>query len=333
MKLSGLLSLIIVVLVSWFTKAQIPPESPFIHDLAWSPDGQTIAIATDNGVWLYDAQLQTLPPLSTETAFSLAYNEDGSLLAVGYGQNNITIYQNQTELITWQTAAPDPALPCEVVSLSFSLESKSTYLVASTQNHGTALYNVDSSTPEWQLDEGNTVNVIRFAVGGKEIAFGNIEQTVDLKDTLSSQTITDWDLNTLNIPSILDMAFSPDGAFLLLGGNSTWVIALDVYTGEAGYLWDVLGTEVVEVDWSFDGEMIGVANYNPTQPDESVVQLFKAEYNGAELMQLRGHTDKILGFAFHPMAMQAVTISADNSIRLWDTVTGQELLNVPYTNS
>jgi WD40 repeat protein len=74
------------------------------HDLAWSPDGKTIAVATTIGVWLYDpAHLDTEPQLLNtvpQRATALAYSRDGSLLAVGGDQISLWDMRTRTLLRT-----------------------------------------------------------------------------------------------------------------------------------------------------------------------------------------------------------------------------------------
>jgi WD40 repeat protein len=48
--------------------------------------------------------------------------------------------------------------------------------------------------------------------------------------------------------------------------------------------------------------------------------------SGAEIKQLKGHTDEIWSVALTPDGARAVTVSKDTTTRIWDVATGTELV-------
>jgi len=70
-----------------------------IADVAWSPDGQRIAVATDNDVHVYANNLVQVAELKghTDRVLSVSWNSNGSLLASASMDGTIRIWSNNTK--------------------------------------------------------------------------------------------------------------------------------------------------------------------------------------------------------------------------------------------
>ncbi len=90
---SALLSLLCVLCLGFSLSAQdeerpVPEEvlrlgRGTINALDWSADGEMLAVATSNGMWLLDADLQPLNKITSRSIQSAAFSPDGTLLAFG----------------------------------------------------------------------------------------------------------------------------------------------------------------------------------------------------------------------------------------------------------
>jgi WD40 repeat protein len=71
------------------------------------------------------------------------------------------------------------------------------------------------------------------------------------------------------------------------------------------------------VAFSPDGTRIVIAEYNSARVWDATT--------GAEVAQLKGHTDSVNGAAFSPDGTRIVTTSSDGTSRIWDSKSGTEL--------
>ncbi|GEM_PF-6061148 len=296
-------------------------------DLVWSPRGDTIAIGTGAGIWLYNAQDIMLPPTRLEVGAvaSLAYNSDGSLLAIGTDNGAVQVFSVPIPqpLLTWQVQPSSPQAAVTVVSVMFSYDDK--LIAAATSRNVSAIYELASQQTLWQEENGNQPLVVRFSPDNKLLALGNASYSVDLRDVLSGKSVYDWRLDSLAIGGITDVAFNPIGNRLLIGGSGQRILALDVDFGEQAFVWDALTNDIQQVEWSLDGRRVSIANHSLIDPNLDVVQIWDATQGGAEVARLVGHRGIIRGLSFSPDGARIATVSDDGTLRLWDANTGQEL--------
>ena len=68
------------------------------NDLAYSPDGSTLAVASSLGIYLYDDNSYRLEVIATDVAISsLAFSPDGETLAVGDVNGKINFWRWRTK--------------------------------------------------------------------------------------------------------------------------------------------------------------------------------------------------------------------------------------------
>ena len=90
------------------------------HVVAWSPDGETLAVAGDYSVWLYSAD--TFEPVGhfeghTNVVTSLAWSPDSRSLASGHGGGEIKIWEADTGSEVRTIVVPER---CTVTTLDWS---------------------------------------------------------------------------------------------------------------------------------------------------------------------------------------------------------------------
>ena len=87
--MNRILSISILLAVLFISKSTDAQDRGWAASIAWSPDGETIAIGSTTGIWFFDNDFAEVGHVQVqqgegEPARSLAWNASGDLLAVGY---------------------------------------------------------------------------------------------------------------------------------------------------------------------------------------------------------------------------------------------------------
>ena len=256
------------------------------YDVAFSPDGNTIAVATRDylnnpTLRLWDVNtgrfFQTLTGLLHEGYYdsfeSVSFSPDGTLLATGSGRSDKTVR-------LWDVNTGG--------------------LLQTLRGHTAAIRSV------WFSPDGNTLATASSeATRLWDVNTGGLLQTFGYRGS-----------------SVSSVSFSPDGTLLATGGgwSDKTVRLWDVNTG--GLLQTLRGhTAAIEsVSFSPDGNTLATGS---GWPDETI-RLWDVN-TGSLLHTLRGHTAAIRSVSFSPDGHTLVSGSEDKTIRLWDVRTGRHL--------
>jgi WD40 repeat protein len=174
----------------------------------------------------------------------------------------------------------------------------------------------------------DTVNDAAFSPDGRTIVTASVDKTARLWEVASGAEIRRFEGHTA---SLREAGFSPDGKTLITASWDKTVRLWDVATGReirrlaadplSGYTAGILSAA-----FSPDGRTIVTTSEFP----ENSARLWAAKPRGATY-RLEGHHSPVLAAAFSPDGRMIITASADQTARLWDVATGQEigLLDLP----
>ena len=285
-----------------------------IDDIAFSPAGQYLAVASGIGVWIYEVAtsraLMLLPTASS--VLSVSFSPDGATLASGSADGTIRL---------WDVATGDPIAALEghtdgVWSVSFSPDGAT--LASGSWDETIRLWDVATGDPIAAL-EGHTDGVwsVSFSPDGATLASGSADGTIRLWDVATGDPIatleghTDW---------VLSVSFSPDGATLASGSEDDTVRLWDVATHTTIVTLEVEGHTdgVWSVSFSPDGATLASGS------GDSTVKLWDVA-TGDPIATLEGHTSSVWSVSFSPDGATLVSGSADGTVRLWDVATGDPI--------
>ena len=295
--------------------------------LAWSPDGEFLAIAAGNGVYLYRGQAgmagewERLVDLRVEALTpGLAFSPDGLWLAAGSRDGMLRVWSLEAVLggeqkPAWQVQAHKKG----VNSVHFSpLDGR----LASGGN--------DAVARSWELASGKllettvggtfAVPCILFTPDGQTLAVVN-GQMIRLRQVGTRSIIGSFRAEK----QLFSAAISPDGQMLAAGDNDNhvllWEMAQAYRTGQEQYPEPVALTGhagrtgnfralVWQVVFSPDGNLLASAG------GDGLVMLWDVR-GRAPLAALVGHTAGVSGVAFRPDGRLLASTSMDQTVRFW----------------
>ena len=288
----------------------------YINDIAYSPDGTLLAVATSIGVWLYDASTDTeLNLLSEEPDYvqAIAFSPDSSTLASGgYSPNHaIRLWDTDTGKLLDTLEGGE-----EILALTFSPDGTMLASSGGWPDYPIQLWSLTHRQLQDTLFEHTRWTfALTFSADGKTLISGSEDHTVRL-----------WDVHTGEVKCLLEehrddvnsVVLSPDGKTLASGSDDGTIQFWDMYTGEL--------LAILEEDAKFP-EGFSVIAFSPdgkTLASATAKQIQLWDTHTKQLSGvLEGHTLDVTDIVFSPDRKTIASASWDCTLRLWDTDTGK----------
>ncbi len=289
-------------------------------NIAYSPDGTRLAVASEIGIWLYDAtthQEVALLTGHTSEVTSVAFSPDGQTIVSASYRGTILLWDahtgTQRQTLSDRTSG--------VTSVAFSPDGQT---IASASwswrnwngwNYTTTLWDVRTGTQRQTLTRHTSgVTSVAFSPDGQTIASASSAGEVWLWDV---QTGTRKQTLTGHTSGVYSVAFSPDGNTIASASSAGEVWLWDVHTGTHRQTLKGHANDVYSIAFSPDGNTIASASRDYT------VRLWDAR-TGTQKQTLTGHTSAVISVAFSPDGQTIASASWDHTVRLWDAHNGTQ---------
>ncbi|MCY3872349.1 MAG: hypothetical protein OXG87_22625, partial [Gemmatimonadetes bacterium] len=283
--------------------------------VAFSPDGQLLAVASGIGVWLYDVGTSRERALLTghrRAINAVAFSPDGTILASG-SWNEIRLW----DVATGENIATVAGHTSEVYSVAFSPDGK-TFASAGGefQDYTVRLWDVATGENIATL-EGHTRSVVSvsFSPDGATLVSGSGDHTVKLWDIATKTNIATLEGHTSGVSSI---AFSPDGMILGSGAGDGTARLWDMATRETiaiyKYVIPFFGLDRVNtIAFSLDEATLAVGTNNKVELWDVVTK--------TNIATLDRDISGINSVSFSPVETTLAIGSSLGVVKLWDIAT------------
>ncbi|RKU21631.1 hypothetical protein C6499_21780 [Candidatus Poribacteria bacterium] len=318
-------------------KAYIECSGKITGNIQYSPEGKELAVASDMGIWLYDARNGAEVALLSGhngDVLHIAYSPDGKMLASAGRDETVRLWNPKTGENLAILAGHDGL----VNGVAFSPDGKT--LVSGSGDATVRLWSVEkeqqiwfAKTPQAQ-QQGITDPIIReafdlpplpnkspfeklmfqwvltvaYSPDGKTLASsGSSDGTIQLWDVETGKQLRTLKGHTEMVNTL---AFSPDSTTLVSGSKDDSLRVWNPNTGSVLRKLSGHSNDIRSVVFSHDGKMLASGS------KDSSVRLWDAK-TWRFLPTLRGHYFGVRGASFSPDGKTVVS-AADSRILFWD---------------
>ena len=290
------------------------------NEIAYSPDGTKLAVASAIGIWIYDAQTGEELNLITgkiSSNTSIGFTLDGNLLVNDIGNRNLSLWDMNTGM--HRHTFPLHNYYNTKVS-AFSPDGK--LLASLFPGPVIRLWDTESGMEIYPIARvSGFPHAITFSTDGRTLAgvfaggFG--ENYLFL-----------WDVDTGHVLHLIEhtdrfncLAFSPDGKMIATGSADRSVRLWDVESGVELQSKRRHKDAVNKLAFSPDGKTLASSSM------DNVIRIWRV-LERLERHEITSLTNNINHLTFSPDSQTLVSASWDGTIHLWDVFSGKQKFTI-----
>ncbi len=285
--------------------------------VSWSPDGSQIILPmSDSSIRFFDAETLIEDhriTVAQSTPYVACMSRNG-LLAATYRGGLIRVW----DVVSGDSVATISAGGHGIASVDMRPDGSevaySSWIRTDSGVTGiVSRWNTRTGEKVWGTEYGvKPIVVCRYSPDGTKLAVGTWDWRVAIWNLSSARDPIEFDFDDVpEYSAIDDIAWSPDGRFILSGTRNGTPRVWDVETHALRYELSGHKRPVGAVAFSPDGGRIYTAG------DEGVINVWNTS-NGRPLATVYGHTSEVKSIAVRARDGRLATYSSDGTLRLWD---------------
>jgi WD40 repeat protein len=284
--------------------------------LAFAADGKELAAGGYNEITVWnpaDGKLVRRIKDVEQRVFSLAYSNDGKLLAAAAGTPGVSgeaaLYDPaKGTLVRRLGSMSDVALGC-----AFSPDGK--LLAVCSADRSIRVYDVATGAEKLLIeDHADWVMTVAWSADGTKLVSGSRDKTSKLFDVKTGDSITTFPGHG---ETVLSAAFAPDGKSVITGGSDKRIQVWNPADGKN--MKTVAGGGDVYRLLIADGEIWACSSDKTAKRYKLADQTVVAT--------LSGHADYVFSLALHSASKRLATGGFDGEVKIWDTATNKPVVS------
>ncbi len=297
-----------------------------INKVAFSPDGKTIvSVGTDQTIRLWDAVTRQAlgEPFAilTENIMDVAFHPANGTFATAGDEGSVTLWSPTThtpieQVLSWHNDA--------VWDAAFT--STGDTLASASADNSIGIWDMSAQPSLTRSLSGNLGQIygLDFSPDDSLLAAGG-QTGVKVWDWQKAKQVIA--MTGEHEEPVVCLEFSPDGEILASGGMDSKIILWDVSTGEMiGEPLAKHQSTVNDLAFSPSGEILvsvgcSSADSQYCERGEMIIWDLNGQQISSQTLMIHGHN--IWALAFSPDGEIIATGSADETIQLWDAVSGE----------
>jgi WD40 repeat protein len=318
------------------TPIPLPADSPKvaatlpgrIRSFSVSPDMKTIAIATSQGVVLYDLEtykhLQTLN--KTDSVYLVDWSPDGKKLAAGglipsdaeFWKSHLVVWDTSAWKIVFEQTGDYDSLNSIFGDIAWSPNSRS--LASSVDGMSVLVYNIKSGEVISRQETLSPYSISWSPDGSRLVATGDYASSIRRWKVSTDESVR---LFSQSVGSFLQIAWPPDGRRIASGNYEGKVCFWTAATNKCDSLIRAHQSAVFSLVWSADGNQLATGG--------GVIRIW--DTNTGKLVRSFGLNDSSIYTHLEWLGANQPLVSVEAGyenaaltiIRFWDVDTGKIL--------